>query len=74
MTTDPRDAARQWLAEMLVAARWPDGEPLVRLAHVHCLTVADAILADVEVTTILRPIDGSRRTALLLPAEEGTGT
>jgi hypothetical protein len=33
--------------------------------------LAGAILADVEVTTILRPIDDSRRAAMLLPAEEG---
>lgn len=63
---DPRDTARQWLAEVLYGTN--------RVFSDDVEDIADAIVAGVEVTTILRPIDDSRRTALLLPAEEGTGT
>jgi hypothetical protein len=65
VSADPRDTARRWLAEVI------DSVADLGLArHV----IADAILAGVEVTTILRPIDGSRRIALLLPAEDGGGS
>jgi hypothetical protein len=66
VTADPRATARQWLAETIRAVPGSD-----EMAPAMPNVLAGAILADVEVTTILRPIDDSRRTALLLPAEEG---
>jgi hypothetical protein len=58
---DPRDTARRWLAEVLLRTG--------RVFRDDAEDTAAAILAGVEVTTILRPIDDSRRIALLLPAE-----
>lgn len=75
MTADPRATARQWLAEVLHAKDCGcNDEKAPQPRDPYYLDLADAIVAGVEVTTILRPIDGSRRVALLLPAEEGDGT
>jgi len=68
---DPRDTARQWLAEIIASGHVPT-EPGDWTAE----EIADAILSapGVEVEPAYEHDPTGPRTAILLPMEEGTGT
>jgi hypothetical protein len=73
---DPRDAARQWLAETIHAARCGCGDLPSHGKDTYASRTADAILSAPGVEVEWRHVGRSTdmRVVIRLPAEEGTGT